>query len=106
MTNTQIIYEALKATGLSDEQLLNLMQTYNALPYHTFQEWKRRGFQVKRGERACLKVYLWKYTNKAPQAERQEAEANGEEIGEDPHYYKKLCHLFSITQCEQIQAVA
>ena len=32
--------------------------------FHTFQEWKRLGYSVKKGQHATLVCNLWKYTDK------------------------------------------
>ena len=33
------------------------------LPFHTFQDWKSRGYSVKKGEHALFTADLWKYTD-------------------------------------------
>lgn len=99
MTNNEIIFEALKEIGFSKNQLAELMRAYRGdLPFHTFQEWKNRGYSVKKGEKAMLSVLLWKFTNKPNIAARKAAAERGEEINEDPHYYKKLSYIFGFQQ--------
>ena len=105
MTNTQIIFEALKLKGFSEDQLLTIMNAYNGdLPFHTFAEWKARGYSVKKGEKAFLAVPLWKFTNKPNMAARKAAEEAGEEVNPDPHYYKKLSYIFGFNQVEKTGA--
>lgn len=105
MTNNDIIYNALKVKGFTDSQLLELMQAFRGdLPFHTFAEWKVRGYSVKKGEKALLAVPLWKYTNKPNMAARKAAAERGEEINEDPHYYKKLSYIFSFNQVKRTSA--
>lgn len=105
MTNTNIIYQALQARGFSEDQLNQIIAAYNGdLPFHTFAEWKARGYSVKKGEKALLAVPLWKYTNKPNMAARKAAEARGEEINEDPHYYKKLSYIFGFNQVKRTGA--
>lgn len=35
--------------------------------FHTFAEWKRMGYSVKKGQHAALVCNLWKYTDQARQ---------------------------------------
>jgi hypothetical protein len=102
MTNNQIIYETAKATGLTDAQLLALMEAnHGDLPYHTYEEWSRRGYHVKAGEKALFAAALWKYTDKPTAAARQEAEIEGADQPEGcGHYYRKLSYLFGAHQVE------
>lgn len=103
MTNSEIIYKAALAAGYPEDQLDQLLLACGGvLPFHTFQFWKSCGYTVKRGEHACMKVYLWRFTNKANKAEREEIEKKGGDPEDDPHYYKKLCCLFSSSQVEKI----
>lgn len=81
--------------------------------FHTYNEWKQQGLQVKRGEKAALAVSLWRFTDKPSAAQRKAmAEAKAAQaIGpaeqklvddhpNDPHYYKKLSYLFHRDQVE------
>ena len=49
MNNTMLIQNAIMNSDLD-----------KALEYHTYKEWKDKGFQVQQGEKSCLKVQLWK----------------------------------------------
>jgi hypothetical protein len=71
--------------------------------FHTFAEWKRLGYSVKKGQHATLKCFLGQYTEKPSKAAQQAAAEAGSDTPEaDPHYYKKLCHLFNALQVEKI----
>ena len=66
--------------------------------FHTFAEWKRMGYSVKKGQHAALTCQLWKYTDKP----RKAAEADGKDAPEtDPHFYKTKAHLFHALQVEK-----
>ena len=108
MTNTVIITNALKARGMTDDQLSQLLDAYKGdLPFHTFQEWKSRGYSVKKGEHALFTADLWKYTSKPSKATIKAAEEAGKDAPEEsPHYYKKLSHLFSFSQVEPVKRKA
>ena len=43
--------------------------------FHTFAEWKRMGYSVKKGQHAALVCNLWKYTDKPGKAAKEAAEA-------------------------------
>ena len=66
--------------------------------FHTFQEWKRQGMSVKSGGKKAFTCDLWKYTSKPSAAARKAAEEAGEELADDPHYYKAPAHLFFVDQ--------
>ena len=70
--------------------------------FHTFAEWKRMGYSVKKGQHAALTCNLWKYTDKPGKAAREAAAAAGEEAPEtDPHFYMTKAHLFHALQVEK-----
>ena len=69
--------------------------------FHTFQEWKKDGLSVKKGEKAAFSCQLWRWTDKPNAAARKAAEEAGEEVNPDPHFYKTLSHLFFIDQVER-----
>lgn len=103
MTNNDIITSAAIETGIyTEEQAAAILASGHTLPLHTFAEWKARGYSVKKGEKAVLHLYLWKYTTRPSKALRDAAEAAGEELPDDPHYYKKLSHLFHASQVRRM----
>lgn len=70
--------------------------------FHTFAEWKRLGYSVKKGQHAALVCNLWKYTDKPGKATREAAAAAGEDAPEsDPHFYMAKAHLFHALQVEK-----
>ena len=71
---------------------------------HTFNEWKRLGKQVKKGETALIHCHLWQFTTKPSKAQREAAEAEGKEAAEHPHFYPTKAYLFSCLQVEDATA--
>lgn len=109
MTNNEIIYRESIAAGIfTQEQADQILASGARLPLHTFQEWKRMGFSVKKGEHAALSCTLWKFTNKPGKAGRQAAAELGEATAElleekgDPHYYMAKAALFTASQVKPI----
>lgn len=102
MTNLQIIAAAAIENGLYTlEQVEACFASGHLLPLHTFSEWKRMGYTVKKGEKARLKVDIWKKSNKSQTAETKD----GDEIEVDTgRFYKKLSHFFTFDQVEPITA--
>lgn len=49
---------------------------------HTFDFWKKEGKSVKKGEKALLECYLWKYTTKPSKEQREKAAAEGKRKGD------------------------
>lgn len=83
------------------ESVFNAMLA--AETFHTFAEWKRMGYSVKKGQHAALVCNLWKYTDKPGKAAREAAAAAGEDAPEsDPHFYMAKAHLFNALQVEKI----
>ena len=98
MNNEQIIYKAAINSGLyTEESAAAILSTGNRLPLHTYQEWRRMGYQVKRGERAALSVVLWKYCSKTVEVDGQEQETG------DCH--RTTAHLFTAAQVEKAEPV-
>lgn len=75
-----------------------------AAELHTYNEWKRQGKQVKKGESALISCYLWQFTTKPSKAQREAAEAEGKEAAEHPHFYPTKAYLFSVLQVEDVKA--
>lgn len=103
MTNTEIIIDALKARGMTDDQLQQLLTAYRGdLPFHTLPEWSRRGYHVKADAAPLFECYLWKHTSKPSRATIEAATEAGEDVPEkSPHFYKHLSHIYSFSQVEK-----
>lgn len=102
MTNLQIIAAAAIEAGLyTEEQVETCFAAGHQLPLHTFAEWKRLGFIVKKGEKSKLHVDIWMKSNKKQTAETKD----GDEIEVDTgRFYKKLSHFFTLDQVEKLTA--
>ena len=101
MTNEQIIYNAAVSSGLiSAGEAAAYLKAGQRLPLHTYQEWRRMGYQVKAGEKAALVVNLWRYTKSAG----KDAEGNEMEAAEE-HAYMAKAHLFTAGQAKKAEAV-
>lgn len=98
MTNFQIITSAAIEAGIfTVEQVEAICSTGRRLPLHTFSEWKRLGYQVKKGQKARIAIDIWKKSNKKRKNE------NGEEMEEtEDRYYKKLSHFFTFDQVQKL----
>ena len=104
MTNAQIIFN--EAQRLADLGLIkytgnefkvedacgNVIVCKETEDIHTYQVWKKLGFQVQRGQKAVTKLQIWKYTAK-----------ENEETGEtDERMFMKVAAFFSRSQVEKI----
>ena len=84
--------------------------------YHTFNEWKRRGYIVKKGSKAAFSCRIWDYkTSKAGTYTAEEAEqmnaiminADGSEVKEGDtkthsQWYKFTAYFFGLDQVEKV----
>lgn len=103
MTNQTIITAAAIQAGIfTEEEADAIIKTGHALPLHTFAEWKRMGFAVKKGEKACMKVEIWRKSNKTV-AKATMPDGTVENVESD-RFYKKLAHFFTFQQVEKIAA--
>lgn len=106
MTNNEIIINQAIAHGIyTKAEAQAIVAAKGCLPIHTFAEWKKAGYSVKRGEHAAITCDLWKYTErpgKAAKAARAEAAKAGQNSPDadapDPHYYMAKAHLFTRDQ--------
>ena len=74
--------------------------TYGTTDLRTFDEWKKAGYTVKKGQQSFM---IWA-TPKATKAEKErvaEAKAKGEHATEKEDYFP-VCHLFDIKQVHTI----
>lgn len=102
MTNLDIIVSAVIEAGMYTEQeALDIIAEEGSLPLHTFGEWKRMGYSVKKGETAALKTEIWKKSTK----KQTYTDKDGNEQQIDPkRFYKKLSHFFTAAQVERATA--
>lgn len=100
MTNFKIVAESAIQAGLyTEEEALFIIEEEGRLPLHTFGEWKRMGYSVKKGETAALKAEIWKKSTKKQTC----ADKDGNEQQVDPkRFCKKLSHFFTADQVEKI----
>ena len=106
MTNEQIIFNERidlmeKGTiGTTGETIVvedaegNKMQYNEPEQIHTFLEWKKRGYKVKRGEHAVTKLNIWKHVLKKSE---KDDEADKEKM------FMKLAFFFTASQVEPIK---
>lgn len=66
-----------------------------SIELHTFAEWKRLGYKVKKGEKSKHKISIWKRTTKKVENEK------GEEV-ETQNYFLKLSAFFTIEQVKKL----
>lgn len=64
---------------------------------HTYNGWKARGYQVKKGQKAITKFPIWKYTKgKKKDMDEEEAQAKG-------YCFMKISAWFTEEQVEPIK---
>lgn len=102
MTNAEIITRAAVAAGIiTEKDAENVVMHGMELPLHTFAEWNKRGYSVKKGEHAALKTEIWNYAQgKKKKESKKEENAEEETAG---HYYIKTAYFFTRAQVEAIK---
>jgi antirestriction protein ArdC len=79
MTNFEIIGRTCQMLGINSD-------------VHTYSEWKKLGFIVKKGEKATFKTEIWNHHSKKDE--------NDEE--DDAYFYLKKASFFTQEQVEQM----
>ena len=123
MTNEQIIFDRsmvlmeqgiLKGSGEfgtriteeGEEEQFELPESI-----HTFNGWKARGYQVKKGEKAVAKFNIWKHTRKMLKTDTESEELNKmnqmvNEQGGQTSMFMQMSAFFTAAQVEPIKAKA
>lgn len=94
MTNEQIIHETLQAMGIDFE--------YDGSNLSTFQEWKRRGYSVKKGETAFIKMDLWTCKLVDKKDEDGKVMMKDGKPEKEKKFYLRAAALFTADQVEKI----
>ena len=66
-------------------------------PIHTYNTWKRLGYQVRRGEKCIKKLKIWKH---AAHVDEETGEVDNERM------FMKVAYFFSLGQVERMEATA
>ena len=85
----------IKVVDLSGE----LVEIDEIQPIHTYNGWKSRGYQVKKGEKAIAKFPVWAFSAKKKSAETED----DENVKGTGHMYMKMSAFFSDEQVEKIE---
>lgn len=98
MTNLEIIYEsAVHKKIFTQAQADAFLTATGDLPIHTFAEWRKMGYCVRKGEKAKLVCDIWRMTN----YKKKETEDDTEE--KKDHFYLKTAYFFTAEQVEKIE---
>ena len=98
MTNNEIINNT--ASVLYAENLDDILMNDGTIGLHTYNEWRKLGYQVQKGERAKAKVKLWK------KVRRKKAKLDKDAKSDDEYETKFImtnASLFDLTQVKPIE---
>lgn len=99
MTNAEIIFEnAILQNIFTEEQAIAHIKENGSLPLHTFNEWRKMGYCVKKGEKAKMVCDIWRMTNYT-----KDESADNEQEEKDDHFYMKKAFFFTFEQVEKIK---
>lgn len=114
---TLIMWAGIEAGIFNAEDLSNYLWLSKMPEYHTFNEWKRRGYIVKKGSKAAFSCRIWDYkTSKAGTYTAEEAKmmnsiminADGSQVVKEgdektsSQWYKFNAYFFGPDQIEKI----
>lgn len=99
MTNFEIVaHEAIVNNIYTKEQLENLVANMQDLGLHTYGEWRKMGYQVRKGEKAKIKTHLWKKSKKPEYEETDDGKTK-----KNQRFYLCKAYLFTRDQVEKIK---
>lgn len=103
MTNQEILSNEIIANKLmSREELQNYININLKLPdYLTFYEWNKRGYKIKKGEKAAIKTKLWIKTKKKQKDNNNQTDDNIDEES----FILVNANLFGQSQVEKTTVV-
>lgn len=100
MTNSEIIMRtAIAKKVYTKEEVAKLIKTYGRLPLHTFQEWKKAGYSIKKGQHAKLSCVIWLPSTK--DSAKDDKEKEDEKEVDTTHFFHKLAYFFGPDQVEK-----
>ena len=73
-------------------------------PLYTYAVWKKKGYQVKRGESSHYRVNLWKYKAGSQKAVTEPQEVPQDKKKKNSYCFMKTMNLFEESQVEKIKA--
>ena len=100
----------MQAMGMEDLPTINEMlhdyyaKKSNITELNTFDQWKDKGYQVRRGEKAFLfwgKPRSKQKQEEQPTEEQTEQEQPTEQNAKKDEYFP-ICYLFDISQCRKL----
>ena len=114
MTNSQIIME--NRVFLMEQGVLKGIPGTNLLwkdeegereilmpeEIHTFQAWKKLGYQVQKGEHAVAKFPVWKFKSSGKGEKKDEQEAGDDESPKDGKCYMRMAFFFTVDQVKKM----
>lgn len=89
MTNTAIILEYMLENNLDPENVI----------LHTYETWKKLGYQVRRGEKSQHKIPVWKPSTKKVEVENDDGTTEERNNG---RFFIKVSAFFTQDQVERI----
>ena len=102
MTNLAII--EMNKMMLFADGVLKANEEGEIQEIHTYQAWKKLGFQVKKGEKAIAKFAVWTFNAKKKKDEEEPAETDDStETKKRGRMYMKMSAFFTDEQVERIQ---
>lgn len=99
MSNQEIINTAAIQCGIySKEEVADFEANFQRLPLHTYAEWKKMGYQVRKGEHAVLKCKIFMYRGDEP-GDGSDTDPEKEVKGS---FYMKSASFFRREQVDKI----
>lgn len=99
MTNQEIVVHEAIVNGIyTQEQIESMASTMQDFGLHTYGEWRKMGYQVRKGEKAKIATHLWKKLKKPAYEETENGKTK-----KNQRFYLCKAYLFTRDQVEKIE---
>lgn len=95
MTNTEIIIQHLEENEIDFD--------YNGSNLLTFQQWKKKGYSVQKGETAFVKIDLWTFKEVVEKDENGKVIMENGKPKKEKKFFLKSAALFTADQVKKIE---
>lgn len=98
MTNKEIIATEAITNNIYTQEELEQIAVTGDLGLYTYGEWRKAGYQVRKGEKAKITTYLWRKSKKPEYEETEDGK-----VKKNNRFYLCKAYLFTRDQVEKME---
>ena len=110
MKNFGIILDALTENegmffeDFDEEMVYEFYMEHGFMPINTYKAWDKLGYQVQKGEKKRMDLYLWVHKGKNQEIIDNDADGDSEKDKKKNPFYKKRSYMFDFSQVKPKEA--